>query len=619
MFDKLITIDQLLKSPWQEVVDGCEEQTCSYLHSDFSAKAKEVGPESEHASPLQLLSSVCSTHMRKKEDNGSPYGPLWVSDGKRTFLPEDLSAEQAEELFDFMEHVSTPDLKARIADTLWVSKKNKDKHLAAKIAVSEHIKSGYQLIHSEHPIRGIDRFERAVAIAAELGRGGKAEMDSALAACWSALNILSKSEIDACQYRLARCVFKYETDKLLDLGGLCYDLSLRRDSILFNFDLTRSYWELTSDIFAACGNNIVAADAKKRRAWNYIKEAAYAKSYIVKANVLAKAIEAHRRIGAPQRKIDLLHKWLLRAQSRLYTEMQSIDIGPIDLSDAAADSIRRVSGKSTADALIAFALIAQFSDPAKLREQAIAHAKKFVLSSLFGSMQVNASGKVVAKVPSVGLDQTEPEDDALLAQMHSSFDLSCRLQVLGVIEPARRQLIREHSLSPSELWPVVTNSPFIPQGREWIFAKGLAAGFSGDFLVATHLLVPQIENCLRHIIEQCGGLTSTIDSNGIQQERTINGLLDDELVEKTLGKHVLFSLKALLVEKTGANFRHGLCHGLFDSDVYTSYASAFIWWLTFRLCYTPWVKDWLEKRNHIRNILRILSQIHQNKLNEKSN
>ena len=41
------------------------------------------------------------------------------------------------------------------------------------------------------------------------------------------------------------------------------------------------------------------------------------------------------------------------------------------------------------------------------------------------------------------------------------------------------------------------NSKFIPKEREYIFAKGLYAGFQNDFILSSHLLIPQIENSLK--------------------------------------------------------------------------------------------------------------------------
>jgi hypothetical protein len=58
----------------------------------------------------------------------------------------------------------------------------------------------------------------------------------------------------------------------------------------------------------------------------------------------------------------------------------------------------------------------------------------------------------------------------------------------------------------------------VPEGHEGIYARGLFAGFKGDFLTATHLLVPQFESSIRHVLSQCGVVVSKLDRFGIQEE-----------------------------------------------------------------------------------------------------
>jgi len=52
--------------------------------------------------------------------------------------------------------------------------------------------------------------------------------------------------------------------------------------------------------------------------------------------------------------------------------------------------------------------------------------------------------------------------------------------------------------------PIVFNSPFVPMNREYIFAEGLDAGLKGNFMIAAHLLIPQVENSMRVLLNQLG-------------------------------------------------------------------------------------------------------------------
>jgi hypothetical protein len=75
--------------------------------------------------------------------------------------------------------------------------------------------------------------------------------------------------------------------------------------------------------------------------------------------------------------------------------------------------------------------------------------------------------------------------------------------VLSVVEPARAQINEEHGAQADWTW-LTTDNPFIPEGRRVIYSRGLQAGLGGDFLVATHLLIPQLENSLRYTLLQVG-------------------------------------------------------------------------------------------------------------------
>jgi hypothetical protein len=62
------------------------------------------------------------------------------------------------------------------------------------------------------------------------------------------------------------------------------------------------------------------------------------------------------------------------------------------------------------------------------------------------------------------------------------------------IQPARVQIWRQDQPSLKDLEYLVRHNPFIPLGHEGVFLQGLYYGLAGDFMIASHLLAPQIEN-----------------------------------------------------------------------------------------------------------------------------
>lgn len=137
---------------------------------------------------------------------------------------------------------------------------------------------------------------------------------------------------------------------------------------------------------------------------------------------------------------------------------------------------------------------------------------------------------------------------------------------------------------------LTSNNPFVPPGREYLFAHGLHAGLIGDFVVSTHVLIPQIENSIRYILERQGTITSSLNSKGIQDQKNLNNLLYDPYQQELLkifGEDIVFEFQGLLVEKFGSNLRNKMAHGLMNPAEFYSYSTIYLWWLILRICCLP--------------------------------
>lgn len=125
------------------------------------------------------------------------------------------------------------------------------------------------------------------------------------------------------------------------------------------------------------------------------------------------------------------------------------------------------------------------------------------------------------------------------------------------------------------------NSPFIPDGREAIFVNGILAGFNNDFLTAAHLLIPQVENSFKQILNAKNIVSFKIDEE-VQHDKTLGGILD-LLIENT--QHDLFyELKDFLTENSSLNFRNELSHGNLSPFIIEHYG-IYLWWLTLKMMY----------------------------------
>jgi hypothetical protein len=96
---------------------------------------------------------------------------------------------------------------------------------------------------------------------------------------------------------------------------------------------------------------------------------------------------------------------------------------------------------------------------------------------------------------------------------------------------------------------------------------------------------------MRFILSKKGVLTSSIDSNGVQNERNLNDTLYTSEIEEVFGNDIIFDLQGLLVERFGANLRHKMAHGLMDYTAFFYISVSYLWGLTLRLCCWPLIID----------------------------
>ena len=116
---------------------------------------------------------------------------------------------------------------------------------------------------------------------------------------------------------------------------------------------------------------------------------------------------------------------------------------------------------------------------------------------------------------------------------------------------------------------------------KWLFANGIYNGFNNDFVTSAHLLIPQLENSLKFVLENQGVLTAKIYEE-IQHDNMLGGLLD--LYIKKNGHDIFYELKDFLLENSSVNFRNELCHGLIPPFI-TEHYGIYAWWLTLKLIY----------------------------------
>lgn len=156
--------------PWQDVIDECEEKECHIYDSMFMAKAKEKESEAVGNEKTQeiytLLGAICSFHF-KPENRDEPFGPMLVMNTGRSAIIDDISDDHLQALQEVIADIKDPEIRARIADVIWLRTKD---YKAAGVAIDSYIESASNLEDPESWPPCFDRVERAFRLAIQLGR-----------------------------------------------------------------------------------------------------------------------------------------------------------------------------------------------------------------------------------------------------------------------------------------------------------------------------------------------------------------------------------------------------------------------------------------------------------------
>lgn len=574
---------------WVPLLEGLPDERLHRLQDLLHAEAKTsaAAGDRELEAFFATLGGICSYYF-KPDEPLDPYGPQMVMNGSRTPIPSDLRDSDLDALSQMLLELRPACLRARAADTLWIRRRDR---AAAETAITSYIEASRRWpddwIHD-----AIEQVERALQIAAQLGRGG---VDLATQAVARIREMLREPDAMAIGPRghLLRLLLEYgETD------GLEADLEEaigRADDLLAagSYSDARLWFELSAELAAALDRPEEHRKYAIAAAETWVAEAEIAASgedpsHMRAAGLIEFAIKSLRGIGGMRPRIDELHEKMLGWQEHTPAEMQKFS-AEIGLTDFVKHSIERVSGKPLRQALVALSLLYGYRDVQQIREEVVRLMREHPLQFLFSKSILDAKGRVVARPPSMSTSDEEETEAAIQAEMFSQARSTMGIVVQGSINPARRTIITEHPLSYSVVLQLIGPSPFIPAGHEQMYAKGIWAGLNGDFATAAAILAPELENAIREEMDRHEVMLPRLDSNVFHEARQLGEYLYAADAERVYGPDKLFMLKAVLCNDFGADMRDRVAHGLLSYPEYMSTESAFLWWLALRLAVEPMI------------------------------
>jgi hypothetical protein len=569
------------------IQDG-REPSCHYYSEPFAAAAKRADERGDvqGAETYRFLQAIVSFHP-SFDTPQEPFVPWIQMEGKRSPIPSDLSFDDILALRELATFATDPALRSRLYDVLWEVTKE---HTACAEAVDSYIVAAERLNTPDQWVHAAECFQRAVQLAAKLGRENEPFQRASTSVESAARGASSDQEKFRCA-RYLRIILENRIGDPVEFARIAGALAERASAAGDPYQ-ARAYWQIEAELQRTARNSAAERLARLAAAESYIIEAesrtqGNAPSAMAAASLLTNGIEALRNAGAPRERIEQLRQRLSELQQASLEEMKTFST-QIDISEM-VKSVREFVGNTTfRDALFKFALGQDLIDLKKLRETVIEQAQQTPLLHLLGASVVDQKGRTTVQKPGLLNLQGEELEQQIEAEMFSTASrFMWSLRASSYIEPGRSQIFSEHHPTIEELGFIVRDNPFVPSGHEGIFLRGIHAGFNGDFLIASHLLVPQIENSLRYVLESNGVDVSNLMSDGTQPVKVLGALFGMKQAKEIFGESLCFELRGCLIEKAGYEFRNRVAHGFVSERDCYSAAAAMAWWLVLRICLIP--------------------------------
>jgi len=567
-----------------ELLESLKRKTCWEINKKINKELINTDDKAKKEIYL-LLGAITSLKLDKDID-----GDIFIRDemltSARKVKFEDINDSYSRFLEEVIDMINLYELKARIADFLWIKDNNYE---MSKKAIGYYLKSAEQLEDAQNWSDYFRRVNRAISIAASIRGGNKETFEGTTNFIMAVIKKYKDHPPNYLSLKLMKLLHHYKIGDFSYYAKLSnkYYEKLINDK---NYHMARKYSDLEAGFYKLLDDEKNNKEASVNSAETYVLEAkklSEEENYLVSASLLKSAIEKYRRLEDYEDRINEIHKLLLVYEKKSVDQMMKIEES-YDISLQVKKVKNLMKGLEIKDALFKLALIIK---PPKFKnlKQIIEELKKETpLTFLLSSVAVNEEGKTIARKPSIITDDQERTDAAIKAEMFMQAKREQHNRVVSFIIPATQQIRIENNISLTTFIDLVKDNPFVPRGHEMIFAKGLMSGLKGNYLNSLSLLIPQLENSLRYVLIHANKVTSNLN-NGIQEEFNLNKLLNnyEEELNIIFGEDLIFDLKGVFIERFGSNLRNKFAHGLMNNDSFYTAPSIYAWWLILRLCCIP--------------------------------
>ena len=562
----------------EQIISEASKHTCwsyAFTLGDASFEALSSG-DLEAGSRYRLLARILTP--RFKLDNPQlPFEPMAELDK--------LTDQEISYLKQLFPKISNDEIRARIADVLWVKTRYFE---GAKNAFHAYLLSALRLESNESSLLSAERAERAIQIAIQISnarykRGATNYIEHLITR-------FRNSGHTGVLPRLMVLLQRQNVPAYWKYALLCQKLAeIAEDQ--GDWSTAHAYWVCKAQWHTRRNDRAGEHAAKYAAAETHVKRAdseltQTSSNYMLAAHYLKCAILELRELGDMRNRVSDLSIRLIQCERNIPDQMAVFTTeGSLEREPYNTKAREAVRGLSFDESFRRLAHLIAPPDMKHLANSAKSVANSSPLLHFMSRTAIDGDGRTVGRMPSALSDNEKEVQKALESGM---FEIAkyrrFELAVL-ILTPAVEEINNEHTPRIDDFLPMLVRSVFVPLRREIIFAKGLYAGLNGDYVTALHLLIPQIENSIRYILRLKGVIVSGINPEGIEDWYNLGTLLNLPATSEFFGPDLVFDMRGLLSERHGQNRRNALAHGYMNEHDFGHVDGIYIWWLTIHLCY----------------------------------
>lgn len=540
-----------------DILEGMiEVKKYCFLHTLFLDKKRDELDTGIDKEIFDILKNISSLSLKVSHE-GAEFLPYLVFDGKRTFGVQDLTEDDYNSLSSIELPKLPLNLRARVADVLWLQKVN------YKAAITAH-ESYYELFKlwfdEEHYLESIDMIKRAICIAKQLN--DKEALNEYCQTIYNHIIRINGKDKNFCSISLIEIILDYSFGKIDEV------IDVLNESIAEsagNPNKTERLYLLKAKCFNKKKNLEMATKTN-------IELAEYLLSFAEKTiegnekGVLRaeyfyqKAINTFRNNGEIT-KAEKTHKRLVEMQKKI-PGLMTLHSFPFNGKKIMENINENMEGLNFEESIIRISQLVYFYKKDDFKKKVIDSRESFPLSNILPTSVINESGQTVFILPS--LDLSNPESNEEIFDMHIHHTMLEYERINGTMFlPFAMHYIKEKFDVENESFDFLVNdSIVVPDERKNILCEALCLAFKGKYYESLHILAPQTENLFRHIAKEVGALTVTLEMDGTSKEKVLSSIFDLKELKECYDNDILFLFKGLLNEQAGANIRNNIAHGI---------------------------------------------------------